>query len=69
MRLACTWPLLIGSRTLALIARADNLLDPHLTVKIARRVVYRSIVSSSLLAFSNSGLKCYASHLERRFIF
>ncbi len=33
MRLACAWPLLIGLRTLHLLARADNLLEPSVTVK------------------------------------
>ena len=36
MRLACAWPLLIGFRTLDLIARADNLLDPNVIVKVSR---------------------------------
>jgi farnesyl-diphosphate farnesyltransferase len=67
MRLACAWPLLIGCRTLDLIARSDNLLDPNLTVKISRPAVYRILLSSSVLAFSNGGLSLYASHLERRF--
>jgi farnesyl-diphosphate farnesyltransferase len=67
MRLACAWPLLIGCRTLDLIARSDNLLDPHLPVKIARSAVYHILLSSSVLAFSNKGLRCYASYLEGRF--
>jgi farnesyl-diphosphate farnesyltransferase len=66
MRLACAWPLLIGCRTLDLIARTDNLLDPTYAVKISRPTVYRILLSSSVMAFSNSGLRLYASHLERR---
>jgi farnesyl-diphosphate farnesyltransferase len=63
MRLACTWPLLIGSRTLQLIAGAPNLLDPAVTVKIARAEVYRILVRSSLVAGSNAGLRWYARRL------
>ena len=69
MRLACAWPLLIGFRTLDLIARADNLLDPNVTVKVSRPAVYRILLSSSVLALSNRGLRYYASHLGRRFSF
>ncbi len=69
MRLACAWPLLIGCRTLALIARSDNLLDPNLSLKISRPAVYRILLSSGVLAFSNGGLRLYASHLERQLSF
>ncbi|HSF31962.1 MAG TPA: phytoene/squalene synthase family protein [Candidatus Tectomicrobia bacterium] len=69
MRLACAWPLLIGFRTLDLVARAENLLDPSVTVKISRAAVYRILLSSSLLVLSNRGLWRYAHHLGRRLIF
>jgi farnesyl-diphosphate farnesyltransferase len=69
MRLACAWPLLIGFRTLDLIARADNLLDPNTTVKVSRTSVYHVLLSSSALTLSNRGLRSYASHLGRRFAF
>jgi farnesyl-diphosphate farnesyltransferase len=69
MRLACAWPLLIGFRTLDLVARADNLLDPSVTVKVSRAAVYSILLSSSVLALSNRGLRYYAHHLGRRFIF
>jgi farnesyl-diphosphate farnesyltransferase len=65
MRLACAWPLLIGFRTLGLVAQADNLLDPHVTVKISRPAVYRLLLSSSVLVLSNRGLIRYAQHLGR----
>jgi farnesyl-diphosphate farnesyltransferase len=65
MRLACAWPLFIGFRTLDLIARADNLLDPAMTVKISRRAVYRMLLGSGLLIFSNRALDRYAQHLRR----
>ena len=66
MRLACAWPLLIGCRTLDLVARADNLLDPCVTVKVSRAAVYRMLTASSLLVLSNRGLRRYASHLGRQ---
>jgi farnesyl-diphosphate farnesyltransferase len=69
MRLACAWPLLIGFRTLDLVARADNLLDPSVTVKVSRAAVYRMLFGSSILVLSNRGLRSYAHHLGRRFMF
>jgi farnesyl-diphosphate farnesyltransferase len=63
MRLACAWPLCIGYRTLALVARADNLLDPTVTVKISRRAVYGILLCSSLSISSNMGLGHYAHYL------
>jgi farnesyl-diphosphate farnesyltransferase len=68
LRLACAWPLLIGFRTLDLVARANNLLDPSGMVKISRSVVYRMLLSSSILVLSNHGLKHYAHHIGRRLI-
>jgi farnesyl-diphosphate farnesyltransferase len=62
MRLACAWPLLIGLRTLHLVARADNLLDPSVTLKVSRAAVYRMLLASSLLVLSNRALRRYAWH-------
>jgi len=66
MRLACAWPLCIGFRTLDLVARAENLLDPTITVKIPRRAVYAIILCSGLLIPFNKGLNRYAHYLGRR---
>jgi farnesyl-diphosphate farnesyltransferase len=68
LRLACAWPLLIGMCTLDRVARADNLLDPRVTVKVPRATVYRILSSSSLLALSNRGLRSYAHRLGGRFM-
>jgi farnesyl-diphosphate farnesyltransferase len=46
LRLACAWPLLIGLRTLDLLARAPNWLDPAVTVKVPRLRVYGLIAQS-----------------------
>ena len=40
LRLACAWPLLIGLRTLDLLARAPNWLDPAVTIKVPRIRIY-----------------------------
>jgi len=66
MRLACAWPLLIGLQTLTLVAYADNLLDPTITVKISRPALYRILLTSAVLVGSNWGLTRYAQHLRRK---
>lgn len=66
LRLACVWPLLIGLQTLTLVAEADHLLDPTITVKIPRPAVYRILLTSGALVGSNWGLTRYAQRLERR---
>jgi farnesyl-diphosphate farnesyltransferase len=66
LRLACAWPLLIGCRTLSLIAATPNLLDPASIVKIPRAAVYRILFLSGLLAGSNWGLGRYARRLSPR---
>jgi farnesyl-diphosphate farnesyltransferase len=66
MRLACAWPLCIGVRTLDLVAKADNLLDPSITVKVPRRAVYSILLASGLLIPFNNGLGRYAHYLGRR---
>jgi farnesyl-diphosphate farnesyltransferase len=63
LRLASAWPLLIGLATLTRLARADNLLDPGVTVKITRPELRRLLAVSTALAASNRGLRAYAEHL------
>ncbi len=65
LRLACAWPMLIGLRTLALIRRADDLLDPDVTVKISRGAVYRILVRSGISAWSNAALGGHYRGLRR----
>jgi farnesyl-diphosphate farnesyltransferase len=69
MRLACTWPLLIGIRTLDLVAQADNLLDPQATLKISRPAVYRLLLSSSMRVLSNCALSRYGQQSGRHRMF
>lgn len=66
LRLSCAWPLLIGLGTLALIARAENLLDPQPTVKISRRAVYTILARSLGLIWSNGLLAAEARRLRAR---
>lgn len=65
MRLACAWPLLIGLKTLALVERSENLLDPSIIVKIPRLAVYAIVLRSSVLVWSNRGLDRYYQSLHR----
>ena len=65
MRLACAWPLLIGLKTLALVERSKNLLQPNVTVKISRSAVYRILLVSGALTWSNWGLDRYYQRIHR----
>ncbi len=51
VRLACAWPILIGTKTLALL-RAGNVLDDRHRIKISRGEVRRILVRS-LLSYPN----------------
>lgn len=66
MRLACAWPLLIGLRTLGLLAGSPNLLDPSQPIKISRPVVYAILGRSFALVWSNSLLAAEARRLRAR---
>lgn len=60
LRLACAWPLLIGLSTLARLTRADELLNPEVTLKVPRTEVRRHLAVSVALVASNRGLAAYA---------
>jgi farnesyl-diphosphate farnesyltransferase len=66
LRVACALPLLIGLATLGRLARADDLLDPALTLKIPRRDVHRHLALATLLAPSNRGLATYLARQQDR---
>lgn len=66
VRLACAWPLLIGLKTLALVAESENLLDPTAGVKIPRADVYRIFLCSMVLIGWNRALNSYYQGLRRR---
>ncbi|MFQ5801629.1 MAG: phytoene/squalene synthase family protein [Candidatus Methylomirabilales bacterium] len=65
MRLACAWPLLIGLKTLALVAQSENLLHPAAAIKISRAEVYRILLRSLTLIGSNRSLTGYYEGLRR----
>jgi farnesyl-diphosphate farnesyltransferase len=47
-RLACMWPVLLAGETLKRVARAPDLLDPSVNVKVPRSVVYRVLALTTL---------------------
>jgi len=66
MRLACAWPLLIGLRTLDLLAAAPNWLDPAVTLKVPRVAVYGLMAHSLGTVWSTRALGRQARHLRER---
>jgi farnesyl-diphosphate farnesyltransferase len=66
MRLACAWPLFIGLKTLALIGRSPNLLDPKIVTKIRRGAVYAIMARSLAGIVSNSALDRYYRALRQK---
>jgi farnesyl-diphosphate farnesyltransferase len=66
MRLACTWPLLIGLATLAALARnPDPLVSPG-PIKISRGELRRLLARSALTVWSNRALSADAARLRAR---
>ncbi len=66
MRLACAWPLLIGLRTLDLLARAPRWLDPAAPLKVPRARVYGLMVHSLGTVWSSRALEAQARRLRAR---
>ena len=66
MRLACAWPLLIGLRTLDLLAAAPNWLDPAAAIKVPRARVYGLMVHSLGTVWSARALDRQAQRLRER---
>jgi farnesyl-diphosphate farnesyltransferase len=63
LRLAAAWPLLIGLGTLARLRRAENLLDPSVTVKVSRGEVRWLLARSLAVVWSDRAL---AAWIRRR---
>ena len=63
MRLACVWPLFIGLKTLALLERSPNLLDPGVVIKVPRGAVYGMMARSLALIGSDAALDRYYRRL------
>ena len=66
LRLACAWPLLIGLRTLELVARSESLLDPGAVAKISRGAVYAILARSAARLLSDGALDTYYRALRAR---
>ena len=65
IRLACVWPLFIGLKTLALLARSPNLLDPGVVIKVPRGAVYGMMARSLAMVGSDAALDRYYRRLWR----
>ncbi|MFP6739648.1 MAG: phytoene/squalene synthase family protein [Planctomycetota bacterium] len=68
LRLACAWPLLIGLKTLALLAGMENPCAGGPVTRIRRREVYWTMWRSGDMCFFNSFLERYYSKLEGKVI-
>ncbi|HTY78739.1 MAG TPA: phytoene/squalene synthase family protein [Candidatus Bathyarchaeia archaeon] len=66
MRLACAWPLLIGLRTLDLLAQSPNWLDPAVVLKVPRIRVYGMMAQSVATVWSTRALSRKARQLRER---
>ena len=66
MRLACAWPLLIGLRTLDLLAKTPNWLDPAVVLKVPRGSVYGMMARSLGSVWSTRALGRQARRLRAR---
>lgn len=66
MRLACAWPLLIGLRTLDLLAASTSWLDPAVTLKVPRVRVYGLMAHSLGTVWSTRALDRQARRLRER---
>jgi farnesyl-diphosphate farnesyltransferase len=56
LRLACAWPMFIGLQTLQRLRQSEDLLNPTVTTKIPRAAVYRMLISSGAMAWSDTWL-------------
>lgn len=66
MRLACAWPLLIGLRTLELLAASPRWLDPDVVLKLRRRSVYGLMAQSVATVWSTRTLDAHARSARAR---
>ncbi len=65
MRLACVWPLFIGLKTLALLERSPNLLDPGVVIKTPRGAIYGMMARSLAMVGSDVALDRFYQRLRR----
>jgi farnesyl-diphosphate farnesyltransferase len=63
LRFACLWPIVIGLRTLLLLAQNENWLDPQHPSKVRRGDVYRIILRSLPSVMSNKLIYAWVERL------
>jgi farnesyl-diphosphate farnesyltransferase len=66
MRLACAWPLLIGVRTLAMVAAHPDPLGDPAPIKLPRAAVRAIVARSALVIWSNRALERDATRAMTR---
>ena len=64
MRLACTWPLLIGLATLGALTAHPNPLGATAPIKIPRRAVRLLVARSAFTVWSNRALAAHAARVR-----
>lgn len=68
LRLACMWPILIGMRTLHLLAESSNALDPSRPLKVSRPEVYRMMAATALSGGCGYVGTAYWGYLRKRVV-
>ncbi|MDX1410918.1 MAG: phytoene/squalene synthase family protein [Nitrospirales bacterium] len=68
LRLACMWPILIGMRTLNLLAGSSNALDPTRPLKVSRPEVYRIMAATTLSGGCGYVGTAYWGYLRKRVV-
>ena len=65
LRLACLWPIIIGLKTLALLRRSHDVLNPDKRIMVPQRDVNRMLVKSVVFCRSNKVLDAWYQELRR----
>jgi farnesyl-diphosphate farnesyltransferase len=65
LRLACLWPIFIGLKTLALLRRSDDVLDPDKRLMVAQGDVNRMLAGTVVFCRSNKALDAWFRKLRR----
>ena len=65
LRLACLWPIFIGLKTLALLRRSDDVLNPDKRIMVAQGDVNRMLAGTVAFCQSNKVLDAWFKKLRR----
>lgn len=68
LRLACMWPILLAGETLAHVVTTPDLLDPTVSVKISRGVVYRVMALTILTGAADLPTTAYWGYLRKQIV-